>query len=607
MPSAPALPRKRRQPADDTALSPQRRKASAPAAPVATTPPAARAQGRYELAAYARHERDLALSLQPGGHPKGFRFDDAMGERVVKIIETTCVHHKGEWAGQPFLLEPWERFIVRCLFGWLRADGTRRFRESYVEVARKAGKSELAAAIGTYLLTGDQEPGAEIYATATKEQQAHIVWSAGREMVLRSPVLRRFVTVRQKQLSCPRLSSFFRPLGADSDTLDGLNPHGHICDELHAHKSRALFDILQTGMGARRQPLTFSITTAGVYNPEAIGWEKHVHAQQVLDQIVEDDEFFAIIFAIDGPVGNPGDADYSPGDAWDDPAVWGKANPNLGVSVKPDYLAKQCQTAQQQPSFLNTFYRLHLCVWTQQLTRWIAPDAWNKCATAVPSLEALRGRVAYLGLDLSTKLDIVALAVALPDGEDYDFLFRFWVPEALVAERAREKRTPDYAAWVRDGWLLQVPGNVIDYGFVRREILALREILKIRQLGFDPWNASQLMTELQGEGFSVDPKAEQEQLVEMRQGMRTLSEPSKEFEKLVVSGHMRHGGHPVMRWMVDNAVIRRDANDNIAPDKKSASGKIDGVVAAIMALGRAILAPAPTVSVYESRGLLEVG
>lgn len=551
----------------------------------------ARTMGRYERLAYERHARDLALSQQPGGHPRGFWYDEVEAERAVQFPETFCRHHKGEWSGKPLLLEDWQKFVQRCVYGWKRADGTRRFRVAYEEVPRKNGKSEVGAANGNYLMIADGEPGAEVYSTATKEDQAKIVWSTAAEMISQSPTLKKWVKTYQKSLSCARTRSFFKPLGADSDTLDGLNPHGHICDELHAHKKRGVYDVMVTGMGARRQPLTFIITTAGVYDPESIGWEMHEHAQQVLDGTIEDDEFFAIIFAADE------------GDDWKDEATWRKANPNYGVSVKPDYIRSQALAAEQRPSFLNTFLRLHLNVWTQQVTRWISVDKWNACNGILQPIETFRGRDAFLALDLSSKLDLSACAIAIPDGEFVNFFWRFWVPANLVRERTLANKKPDYSAWVRDGWLVETPGSVIDFEFIRKEILQLRQLLRVRQLGFDPWNATQLSTQLQGDGFSVDPKVKKEQLVELRQGMRTLSEPSKEFEKLIVEGKIRHGNNPVMRWMVDNAAIRRDANDNIAPDKRSAAGRIDGVLASIMALSRVIVEPPTKSSIYETRGV----
>jgi phage terminase large subunit-like protein len=555
--------------------------------------PMVRPMGKYEKLAYARAANDRKLCELPGGHPKGFYFDTAEADRCVQFVERFCKHHKGEWAGQPLLLQEWQKFCIRETYGWRRADGTRRFRISYREVARKNGKTEQAAAEGNLLTIADRENGAEVYATATKEDQAKIVWLTAREQVRQSPELRQWVRPRQKALICERLTSIFRPLGADSSTLDGLNPHGHICDEMHAHKKRGVWDVMITGMGARRQPLTIVITTAGVYDPESIGWELHTHAQQVLDGVVEDDTFFCIIFAADE------------GDDWKDPATWYKANPNLGISVKYDYLAEQCERAKKTPSSLNPFLRLHLNIWTQQVTRWIPIDAWNLCASFVDrNLEAHKGRIGYGGLDLSTKLDITSLCITLPaPGEMYDMLWWFWVPEELVRERARTGKRPDYDAWVRDGWLITTPGNVVDYGFIRKQINDIRKIIKIRQLGFDPWNATQLANDLVSDGFSTDSDAKKEQLIEMRQGMKTLSEPSKKFEALIMDGKIRHGGNPIMQWMIDNMAIRRDANDNIAPDKKSAAGKIDGGVAAIMSLGRAILDPQPRQSVYETRGV----
>lgn len=563
------------------------------------TPPVfVRPQGKYERRAYERHARDLALVAQPGGHPKGFYFDEMDAERVIRFTERFCKHHKGEWAGQKLLLEDWQKFVLRCVFGWKRSDGRRRFTEAYEEVGRKNGKSEKVAAVGNYLMVADDEPGAEVYSTATKEDQAKIIWSASKEMVKQSPDLKKHVKIMQKTLICERTMSFFKPLGSDSDTLDGLNPHGHLCDEMHAHKKRELYDVMATAMGARRQPLTFIITTAGVYDPESIGWEMHTRAQQVLDGVVEDDHFFAIIFAADEEHTDENGIKV-PADDWRDPKTWYKANPNLGISVKYDYLVEQCEKAKKQPSFLNTFLRLHLNVWTQQVTRWISLEHWNACPKPTPvlTLQDCKGRAAYGGLDLSTKVDICAAAFALPDGEYYDMFWRFWVPEELVKERARTAKKPDYAAWVRAGWLCTTPGNVVDYEFIRRDIVGIAQVVNLKQLGYDPWNATQLATQLTGD-FGEDV------LLEMRQGMKTLSEPSKEFEKLVMSKKLRHYDNPVMRWMVDNAAIRRDANDNIAPDKRSAVGKIDGLVAGIMALGRAILVPPEQKSVYELRGVL---
>ena len=522
--------------------------------------------------------RQLAIARQEADLERlpalGYVYDEAAADRVVQFIEGHLCHHKGEWAGQPLTLEPWQHDeILRPIFGWRRPDGSRRFRVAYVEIPRKNGKSTLGAAVGLYLTIGDQEAGAETYSAATKKDQAKIVHDAAKAMLKASPTLRRFAKQLRNSIYCERLGSKFEPLGADSSTLDGLNPHGLVIDELHAHSDRHVYDVLQTGTGARRQPLTFIITTAGVYDPASIGWEMHDLAVKVLEGAVQDESFFAYVTSGDE------------GDDWREPEAWAKANPNLGVSIKEEYLAAECARAQQSPAYENTFKRYHGNIWTQQRDRWIAMDAWNACPDAPVDPEALAGRRCFAAFDLSTTVDMTALALAFPPTEPegvWDFFWRFYVPAELVAERSRSHRLPDYAAWVRDGWLTTTDGNVIDYAVIRRDVRALARTYRIVELGYDPWNATQIATELQGDGFT---------LVELRQGYRTLSEPAKAFEGLVRARRVRHGGHPIMRWMVSNVTVRTDPNGNIAPDKSTAAGKIDGVVASIMAVARAIVQP----------------
>lgn len=534
-----------------------------------------RTLGKYERLCWERQARDLALAYPDGmpadprqtAHPHGLWFDQALGERAPRFLEGFCRHSKGEWAGQLIRLEEIQWQTLQTIFGWRRADGTRRFRIAWIEWPRKNTKSTTAAGVGLYLMVGDGEPGAEVYSTATKKDQAKIVHDAAIAMVKASPELRRFLRTVRNNISCARLGSKFEPLGADSERLDGLNCHGHIPDEVHAHKDRAAWDVVETSKGARRQPLTFAITTAGVYDPESIGWEMHDYACKVLEGTLEDDGFFALICAADE------------GDDWQARETWYKANPLLGVSIKEAYLEEQCEAAKKRPSFLNTFLRLHLNIWTQQITRWIRMEDWKACAAAA---QPFAGREVYGGLDLSTKLDITALTL-LAFSEGYcDLAFRFWVPEELAAERERKHELPSYRRWIQDGVLIATPGNVIDYDFILNDLVTLGKTIRIREIGFDPWNATQLAIQLGGAGFKM---------LEMRQGPKTLSEPSKEFEKLTVAHRFRHGGHPVMRWMVSNVTTRQDANGNIAPDKSTAAGKIDGVVSTILALGRAIVQP----------------
>jgi phage terminase large subunit-like protein len=557
-----------------------------------------RQPSKYELLCYERHERDLALCRQPGGHPRGLWFDAEAAERPVRFVEDYCTHHKGEWAGKPLLLQDWQKAIIRQAFGWMRADGTRRFRTLYWELPRKQGKSTLAAGLGLYLTMGDREPGAEVYASATKKDQARIVWDEAARTVRKSPKLQRHARAFRNSLHCERLGSKFEPLGADSNTLDGLNPHGNIVDELHAHRDRGVWDVLDTAMGARRQPVTLAITTAGTYAPESIGWQMHDKARKVLEGVIEDEYFHAFIAAADEPT--KGDEGY-----YFTEEAQRQANPGWGVSVKPTYLAEQAAKAQTQPSFLNTYLRLHLNVWTQQVTRWLSLERWTEAHPvptgrngrewALEQEEALAGRKCWGGLDLSSKWDLCALVFAFPgEGDEVHFLSRFWLPEGTVEKYAR-KGQRHYAQWAQEGWLTTTPGDVVDYEFIRSEVNALAKRYALQELAFDQWGATDLATRLMSDGIPM---------VECRQGFKTLSEPSKDLEARTISRKVRHMAHPVMRFCVSNAVVSTDSAGNIKPDKSKAADRIDGVVAAVMALSRLIVSIGDGgPSVYEERGI----
>ena len=539
-----------------------------------------RAIGKFERLCYERHENDLRLSKQKGGHPRGLKFDPAAGERVIAFVETFCRHHKGEWARKPLVLEEWQKTVLRILFGWKRADGTRRFRKAWIEIPRKNGKTELASALALYLLISDGEHGAEVYCTGTTREQAKIAWSGAVAMVKQHPDLMRFVKPWRNTITCERMGSKLEPLSADYGTLDGLSPHGDIRDEVHAWKDEGLASVLDTATGARRQPMTVEITTAGTYDRESVGWRHHDYAVRVLEGTFDDDRQFAFIAAID-----EGD------DPWD-PATWSKANPNLGVSLKADYIAEQAELAKRQPSFTNEFLRLHLNRWTQQVTRWLSMDRWAACPSDPINESLLEGRTCWGGLDLASKLDLTAFVLVFPEDDgSITVLPRFWLPESTVDLALKQGRA-HYAQWARDGWLKTTPGEVVDYEFIVAEIVELAQKYGLREIAFDPWNASGIATQL-GEHHGI-------QMVETRQGVKTLSEPAKNLEALIVAKKVRHGGHPVLSWMVGNAVVRRDANGNIAPDKEKASDKIDGVVATIMALTRVEKTDDP----YATRGFM---
>jgi phage terminase large subunit-like protein len=508
-----------------------------------------------------RHQRDL----EEGG-ARGLRFDERAAEKAIGFFRFLR-HSKGEWAGQPLTLEPWQQFLIGVIFGWRRADGLRRFRTAYVEVPRKNGKSTVASGVGLYLFDADGEPGAEVYTAATKRDQARITHSEATRMVKASPFLRKRIRVFKDNLHVEGTASKFEPLGRDADSMDGLNIHGAVVDELHAHKNRDVWDVLETATGARRQPLMLGITTAG-FNRASLCWELHEYTQKILNQVSKDDSFFGIIFTIDE------------GDDWRLPETWSKANPNFGLSVKPDDLERKATKAKEMPSALNSFLRLHLNVWTQAETQWLDPDVWRVCAGTVDE-NGLRGRRCYGGLDLSRTTDITALVWVFPpeiEGEPYQVLCRFWIPETAMRERSR-KDGVNYESWVRQGLIEATPGDVIDYSYVYAQVDEDAQRFDVVEIAFDRWGAAQVYQTLENDGLTM---------VQMGQGFQSMSAPMKELEKLILSRQINHGGNPVLTWMADNLIAAEDGAGNLKPDKKHSTERIDGMVALIMGLDRAV-------------------
>lgn len=533
--------------------------------------------GRWVRAMCERHVSDLEH-----GHSRGLRFDVSAGQHVIDFFQFLR-HSKGEWAGQVFELEPWQQALLWMLFGWLREDGLRRFRTAYLEVCRKNGKTQLAAGVGLYMLDADGEPGAEIYTAATKRDQARIAHAEATRMVKAAPLLRRRMRIVKDNINIPQTAAKFEPLGRDSDSLDGLNVHGVIADEVHAWRGRDMWDVLETATGARRQPLMMAITTAG-FDRSSFCWELHDYTQKVLAGVVEDDAHFGTIYAIDE------------GDDWQDDRCWVKANPNLGISVKWDDLRRKCTKAKEMPSALNAFLRLHLNVWTQAESRWMDPDAWRACALPVDA-DGLRGRTCFGGLDLSSTTDISAFVLVFPpasDDEPYQVLPRFWIPAESMRKRSHDDGVP-YDAWVRAGWMRTTPGDVIDYDFIVAEIDELAQQYDIGEIAFDRWGATRMIQDLQQGGLTV---------VQFGQGYASMSAPMKELERLALSKRIAHGGNVPLAWMMDNVVAEQDAAGNLKPSKARSSEKIDGVVALIMGLDRATRHDSESHrSVYEERGI----
>lgn len=513
-----------------------------------------------------------------------YYFDDLAAQHAIGFFDYLR-HSKGKWARQSFKLELWQKFIIGSLFGWLeRETQLRRFRTAYEEIPRKNGKSTKVSGVGLYLTLADEEYGAEVYAAATKRDQAKITFDEAARMVKASPDLMQEFRVYKNNLHVIETGSKFEPLGADSDSQDGLNVHGGLIDEYHAHKTSAMYDVIESGTSAREQPLIYVITTAGV-NQNGPCYQLREYAMKVLKGIEPDETFFAYIATID-----EGDDPF-------DPEVWMKANPNLGVSKSIDYMVKQANKAKHMPSAYVNFLIKDLNRWVNAAVKWIPLHKWDESAGSI-DLEKLKGRKCYGGLDLSSKLDITAFALVFPpeerDGE-YIILVFFWLPEDEMQER-EDRDKFSYGHWVREGLIYPTPGNVIDYQFIRKTIKDLAGVYDIQEIGFDPWNATQTSLELTDDGLKMVP---------VPQNIKNLSDPTKEFEKLVVAQRLIHGGNPVLRWMVDNTVVRMDENDNIAPAKKKSTGRIDGVAAVITAMARAILHE-DNRSIFEKRGVRQL-
>lgn len=504
------------------------------------------------------------------GHKRGLRFSEPAAQHAIDFF-SFLRHSKGEWAGKRFELSPWQQFIIWCLFGWKVADGTRRFHKAYNQIARKNGKSTLAAGIGLYMLIADQEAGAEIYSAATKKDQAKITHDEATRMVKASPSLRKRIGVYKNNLHIAASSSKFEPLGADADTLDGLNPHGVLIDELHAHKSRELLDVLETALAARRQPLIFIITTAG-FDKNSVCYEEFLYSTKVLEGIIQDDSIFAFITCLDET------------DEWDDPEVWIKSNPNLGVSAKIEYLHKQCKKAQETPGRQNSFRRLNLNEWTEQATRWLDMKAWDESGTEFDPAD-LEGEACFGGLDLSKTTDITALVWLFPPADPDDIagqwrvICRFWVPGENIRRRVREDRVP-YDVWRDEGYIEATTGNVIDYRYIEAKVLADAMIFNVTELAYDRMFAHQIVNNLLDEGIVMVP---------FGQGFLSLAPPTRELERLVIGKLLAHNANPVLRWMASNVAVREDPAGNMKPDKAKSTERIDGMVALIMALGRAIV------------------
>ena len=512
-------------------------------------------------------------------------YDKSSADFAVAFIQALS-HTKGTWAGKPFELIDWQEQIVRDVFGILKPNGYRQFNTAYVEIPKKMGKSELAAAVALLLTCGDNEERAEVYGCAADRNQASIVFNVAADMVRMCPALAKRVKILDstKRLIYQPTGSIYQVLSADVSNKHGFNTHGVVFDELHTQPNRKLYDVMTKGSGdARTQPLYFLITTAGD-NQNSICWEVHQKALDIING-KHDPTFYPVIYGA------------ALEDDWTDPKVWKKANPSLGITVTMDKVKAAFESARQNPAEENSFRQLRLNQWVKQAIRWMPMDKWDACAFAVDH-EALEGRICYGGLDLSSSTDITAFVLVFPpidEDDKYSILPFFWIPEDNIDLRVRRDHV-NYDIWKKQGFLKTTEGNVVHYGFIETFIEELGTKYNIREIAFDRWGAVQMTQNLEGLGFTVVP---------FGQGFKDMSPPTKELMKLTLEQKIAHGGHPVLRWMMDNIFIRTDPAGNIKPDKEKSTEKIDGAVATIMALDRAIRCGSNSGgSVYDERGIL---
>jgi len=528
---------------------------------------------KWTRLAVERHYRDLE-----NAHERGLVFSEEHARHALRFFDF-LKHSKGKWARQPFMLSDWQAFWTALMFGWLRFDGTRRYRKAYFRVARKNGKTTWIAGIGLYLFVGDGEAGAEVFTAATKLSQAKLIHVESEMMVRQSKELSKHITIQRNNLFIDGTSCKYVPLGADAKTEDGLNPHGALIDELHAHPSRELYDVIDSATGAREQPLMLMITTAGFGGLETICRVEDEYVKGILEETLEDDKYFGVIYQLDEAekLGDDFEDSDEKSDNWQDESTWIKANPNLGVSVNIEKLREAATKAKQDPSALDNFLTKHLDMWVKGARKWMPLKQWKKCAAKYTFDDLKTADAVFAGLDLASVSDLCSLVIVanMPDGKK-----RIWGKHYLPEDKAlstENKNAALYKRWADAGWLTLTEGNVTDYDYIERDIHAMMSCLPIQEVAFDKYNATQIVNNLQAEDVPM---------VEFRQGFLSMSPAMKQLEIDILTGKLQHPNDPVINWAISNVVMIRDAAGNQKPDKEKSIGKIDPVVAMIMATGR---------------------
>lgn len=504
-----------------------------------------------------KHYADLKASPE-----NGFVFSEERAQYAIQSF-LFVKHSKGKFAGQQFVPSLWQQFWVAVAFGWMRLDGTRRYREVYLEVGRKNGKTTLLAGIGINMLCMDGEAGSEVYAAATKLDQAKILYDEAKQMIRGSPLLSGRIKVLRDSIEQINQRGFMKALGRDSKSMDGLNPHCGIIDELHAHKTSEIYDVLKSALGARSQPMLWIITTAG-FDLSSFGYEQHRYAEKVLSGEVVDDELLPIIYTVDDP------------EKWDDPVEWGKANPNLGVSVYLENMEMDCERAKKQPSQQANFKTKRLNIWLASGEQWIPFEDWRKCGSKKLKLDDFRGEKCWIGIDLAEKSDVAALClVFIREGHFYVF-FRLYLNEYEV-----EKQENQHYRRYRDiGELIVTDGNATDFDVIRHDLNRFKKDFKVVEVPYDPRFASYFATKLVEDGLPM---------VEIAQTAQHFTQPIIEIENMVLENKLHHDGNSMVEWMMSNVVMRISKFTGLKqPTKETNREKIDGPVAMLLAVGRAL-------------------
>ena len=509
-----------------------------------------------------------------------YYFDKQAANKAISFIETFITHTKGELTGKPFILEDWQKEIVGNIFGWKNKEtDLRKYRTVFIEVPRKNGKTTLCAAIGIYMLFADRERGAEIYAAAGDRNQAGIVFEIAKGMIANNVELSSRGKVFRNSITNESKGNFFQAISSDSKTKHGFNANCIIFDELHTQPNRDLWDTLTTSTGARREPLTIAITTAG-YDRQSICYELYNYAKRVLDKTISDESFYPVIYEAE---------------AEDDitlESTWKKANPNYGISLREDYMERESKRAIELPSYQNTFKRLMLNIWTQSQTKWIGHDEWMECHQEF-DYSTLEGKECWGGLDLASTRDLSAFVLVFNVNGKFIVKPYIFIPKENAKKRSDRDKV-NYVEWLRDGHVFGTEGDVQDYHFIRAKINELSKKYRIQSICYDRWNASQIVIDLQNDGANLDP---------FGQGFVSMSMPTKALEVEIIAKNIIHDNNPCLNWCLSNITIQEDPAGNIKPNKSKSVDRIDPIVALIMALGGYYSEDDGT-SVYDERDLL---